>query len=227
MARPAWYAYTGILNRQLSEETEVISTRYDVVDRRLGRVVAQFDTASDAFIYTRSQGVPSSLFEVEQNVVTSTNPASQRGVALVPLHPLPIFRTGGTVLATRGFWDVASKTVPSGIVSTFAFGLTFLPVKTVFERVTDPQFPFVLGYRQVDIPSIPDPLLDDVRWFCYDSFVRVTTDVNQDPPFYSKSKRKFSANECLCAVAAVEVQVGSLQSLTLSVGLRFRVLIQS
>lgn len=231
MARPAWYAYSGIINRRLSETVEVISTEWEVFDRAIGRVVATFgneaDAVFDAQIRSRRGGL--GRYEVQQVQSTVTNPASQRGVALIPLSPLPIFKQGGTVLATRGFWDVQSKTVPAGIVSTFAFGLCFLPVGVVFDINPLEKFPFISSFtvRRDPPPPVPDPLLDDIRWFCYDSFVRVTTDVNQDPPFYSKSKRKFGENECLCAVISVEVQVANLQSLSLQAGIRFRVLIQS
>ena len=148
MARPAWYAYSGILNRKLSSTTEVIQTEWEVFDRALGRVVATFgsegDAVADALKRSRTGGL--GRYEVQRIHSTVTTPANQRGVALIPLSPLPIFRQGGTVLATRGFWDVQSKTVPAGVVSTFAFGLCFLPVGVVFEYQQIPQYPFITEY---------------------------------------------------------------------------------
>lgn len=225
--RPQWYAYSGIINRKLSETTEIISTTFEVYSLIEGRVLATFSSYGSAEDYiTTNLGGNFGLNRIRENEVTVKSPAQQRGIALVPLEPLPIFNRKGTVLVTRGFWDVTSITSPLGNVSNFAFGLTFLPVAVVYDVESSVQFPQLLTYVLRDSPKVPDPLLDDVRWFCYDSFVRVTTDVNQDPPFYSKSKRKFSAGECLCAVFAVEVQVESLQSLSLRAGIRFRTLIQ-
>jgi len=165
---------------------------------------------------------------IREVAVTKEVPALQKGFAFVPIQPLPLFTRPGQVLTTRGFWDVQSTTSPAGIVSNFAFGMTFLPTKVVYKVGASPnpneEVDEVYQVRE-DI-SIPDPLLDDVGWFAYDSFVRVTTDVNQDPPFHSKTNKRFPPNSVLAVVAAVEVSVDNLQSLRLAFGIRFRVLIE-
>jgi len=223
-----WYAFSGILSRTLSSTTEVTGSQWEVVNSVLRQVVATFSTLSDAEDYITEVTSAWKIYLRIREVSTQiTVPASSRGVAVVPLNPLPLFRTPGTVLTTRGFWDVTSITSPAGTVSNFAFGMLFLPVSVVYERQAVPKHTFAEQYLLRSMPDVPDPLLDDPGWFAYDSFVRVTTDVNQDPPFHSKSKRKYPANSVLCVVAGVEVAVQGLTSLRLNMGIRFRVLVDS
>lgn len=234
MAKTRWYAFSGLLSRVLSNTTEVVSTIYEVVEIYFFSEVEtwEFETLQEAqdFVkeYPDNGQLPGSTLEIRERAVTETFPAVQKGVAFVPLVPFPVFTRPGKVLTTRGFWDVASTTNPAGSVSNFAFGMTFLPTKVVYKvgMSPNPAEPNVKVFQIRDNIDIPDPLLDDVGWFTYDSFVRVTTDVNQDPPFHSKTNKRFPANSVLAVVAAVEVQVDNLQSLRLDFGIRFRVLIE-
>jgi len=224
-----WYAFSGILQRVLSATTEVSGSQWEIYDTDTpSTVYGTFSTLSDAEDYFNAQPAWRTLFWGIREVTTKVTVAAQsKGVAVVPLSPLPLFASPGKVLTTRGFWDVTSVTSPSGIVSNFAFGMMFLPVSVVYERSPVPEHTFAERYELRDSPDVPDPLTDDPGWFCYDSFVRVTTDVNQDPPFHSKSQRKFPANSVLCVVAGVEVAVSNLHSLRLNMGIRFRALIES
>jgi len=222
MAQKRWYAFSGLLQRVLTESTEVVGTAIQVF--RFGRPVRTFETFAEAMTYVDAQPFPNQ-FQIREVEVTIDQPAATKGVALVPLTPLPVFTRPGKVLTTRGFWDVQSVTVPRGNVSNFAFGMCFLPVKSVYDQVPVEQGR-AIRYDLISDAFVPDPLLDDVGWFAYDSFVRVTTDVNQDPPFHSKSQKKFPAGSVLCVVAGVEVGVDSLQSLRLDFGIRFRILIE-
>lgn len=231
MARSQWFAFSGILQRQLSSETEIVTgTQFEVVNT-LGqtRVLATFETQSEAQTFVNNF-IPSfqrRFLQIREVQSTVTNPAQSRAVAVVPLTPLPVFARPGKVLTTRGFWDVTSVTVPAGIVSNFAFGMIFMPVKLVYDVIPEEGGQVFRYDFQADVGEyFPDPLLDDPGFFCYDSFVRVVTDVNQDPPFHSKTKKKFPAHSVLCVIAGVEVIVPNLKSLTLNFGIRFRVLIE-
>lgn len=221
-----WHAFSGILQQDISKT--VVEILYEVYF--WGDLRAVFNALSDAEDYLIALGVqispnPGIGWYIRQR--SREQDAQSKGNAIVPLSPLPVWDKPGKVLATRGFWDVQSLTVPGGIVSNFAFGMVFLPVKSVYDRHPDPQAPFVEQYELREDADVPDPLVDDPGWFCYDSFVRVSTDVNQDPPFYSKSLRKFPAHSCLCCVAGVEVVVQALQRLRLNLGIRFRVLVET
>jgi len=223
-----WYAYSGIVDRKLSESTEVSSTVYEVFHKTDGTVVYTSDTQSDAIQWIVLSGLSLSTYGLRQVRQERVVPAISKGVFLVPLTPLPLFTRPGKVLTTRGFWDVTSITSPSGNVSNFAFGMVFLPPSSVLIRgVAESDDVDVETYDWREDASVPDPLIDDPGFFAYDSFVRVTTDVNQDPPFHSKTNKLFQANSVLCAIGAVEVAVEALQSLSIRLGIRFRVLIET
>jgi len=223
-----WHAFSGILSRTLSQTTEVRGTKAEIYDQYSSTTVyATFATVEEAEAYRDSQPewrTTTWLIRVVDGEIT-TVPAQSKGVAVVPITPLPLFTEPAKVLTTRGFWDVTSVTTPPGIVSNFAFGMIFLPVSVVYARTRD-DATRISTYSLRDAPDVPDPLLDDPGWFAYDSFVRVTTDVNQDPPFHSKSQRKFPANSVLCVVAGTEVSVDNLSSLRLNMGIRFRILVE-
>jgi len=222
-----WHAFSGLLQRTLSETVEVVSTTWEVFHRNTAEVLFTAATRDEAVAWftanTRSYNFNLGLRDVE---VSTKTPAVSKGTAIVPLTPLPVFTSPGKVLTTRGFWDVVSTASPSGPVSNFAFGMLFLPVSAVYKRTELGDPPSTL-YSLQDPIGVPDPLLDDPGFFCYDSFVRVTTDVNQDPPFHSKTQKRFPAHSVLCVVAGVEVAVENLQSLRLDFGIRFRVLIET
>jgi len=221
-----WYAFSGIQSGVLSTAQTQRGTAWQVT--KFNFAEALFNTLSDAEDYITVRGGTPGTWPWGIRVITTTEttPAQSKGVVVVPITPLPLFTRPGKVLTTRGFWDVQSTTTPRGVVSNFAFGMVFLPVSAVYQRTTPPKETFVDEYTLRADPSVPDPLLDDPGWFAYDSFVRVTTQVNQDPPFHSKSQRKFPANSVLCVVAGVEVVVANLASLRLDLGIRFRILIE-
>lgn len=227
MSRKRWYAFSGLLQRTLSQSSEVTGTTFEVYNRRSQEIAGTFATrqelttwwAANFHLYPTSAG-----WAARETVSEHIIPAVNRGVAVVPLHPTPLFTRPGKVLTTRGFWDVVSTTNPKGTVANFAFGMIFLPTSVVYSRGQNDDGDEVFELR--DAPEVPDPLLHDAGWFAYDSFVRVTTDVNQDPPFHSKTQHRFSENSVLCVVSAVEVGVDNLTSLRLDFGIRFRVLVE-
>lgn len=229
MPRKRWYAYSGLLQRRLSSSTEITSTVWELYNPNTGEIAGTYATREEL---TAAQTANSALLwrqgftRARQIQSTETTPAVSKGVALVPLTPLPVFTRPGKVLTTRGFWDVVSTSQPSGPVSNFAFGMRFLPTKIVYDQVPIENGTAIRYDLSVGDFLLPDPLLDDAGWFCYDSFVRVTTDVNQDPPFHSKTQKRFSENSVLCVIAAVEVAVENLQSLRLDFGIRFRILVE-
>jgi len=101
------------------------------------------------------------------------------------------------------------------------------PVAVVFARIKGDDDVEQFVYEGHNNNDRPDPLLDDPGFFAYDSFVRVTTDVNQDPPFYSRTNKKFSAHSALQVMGAIEVGQVNLTRLAIRLGIRFRVLIES
>jgi len=223
-----WYAFSGIVDRKLSESTEVTSTVYEVFHKTDGTVVHTAGTQSAGIAYIVNNGLSLTTYGLRQVRQERVVPAISKGVFLIPLTPLPLFTSPGKVLTTRGFWDVTSITSPAGNVSNFAFGMVFVPPASVLLRgVAESDDVDVETYDWREDASVPDPLLDDPGFFAYDSFVRVTTDVNQDPPFHSKTNKRFPANSVLCATGAVEVAVEALQSLSIRLGIRFRVLIET
>jgi len=226
MARKRWYAFSGIVDRQLNVSTEVRSTAFQAINRFNGQVEATFATREEALAYQAGLSNPLRVRIITETVTTQVF-APSKAIFTVPLVPLPVFDRPGKILATRGFWDVASTSSPRGNVSNFAFGMIMQPVAVVFERIIGDDGVEQFVYEGHGQTNRPDPLLDDPGWFAYDSFVRVTTDVNQDPPFYSRSHRKFPANSALQCMGAIEVGQTNLTSLAVRFGIRFRMLIES
>lgn len=227
MARKRWYAFSGLVQRQLSSSTEITQLGFELfwTTESLGFYPTLEDAqaaleADDAAHRNRI----AAQYRIVQQSSVQTFFAPQSGIVIVPLTPLPVFTRPGKILTTRGFWDVASVTNPQGNVSNFAFGMTMLPVSKVFAVTIGDDGVEQYVYRGSN--RLPDPLLDDIGWFCYDSFVRVTTDVNQDPPFHSKTTKKFPAHSALACIASVEVDVAQLTSLRLNFGIRFRMLVE-
>jgi len=227
MKRLAWHAYSGIVSEVLSEQVVTTTLGWNVVRLSDNEVLATFATQQEAIQYFISMNFSVSNYRIRQASVTTTTPALTKQVLVVPVQPLPIFSSPGKILTTRGYWDVVATTTPRGNVTNFAFGMVMLPVKSVFGAPVFDELTGVEQYTYQPPRGLPDPLLDDPGFFAYDSFVRVTTDVNQDPPFHSKTQKKFAANSALAVVCAVEVAVENLQSLRLDFGIRFRVLIES
>lgn len=232
MARKRWYAYSGIVNRVLSSETEITVDRWEIYNRNTNEVIQTFDSQASAtawwtanfHLYPTSKG-----WRLRSQTSTSTTPAQSRVTVNVPLSPLPVFARPGKVLTTRGFWDVQATTTPEGTVFNFAFGMLFMPRKAVFDihevgKTIDSHVIDQYTYREDTV--LPDPLLDDPGFHAYESFTRVTTLVNQDPPFHSRTNKNFSENSVLVCVASVEVSVADLKSLRLAFGVRFRTLIE-
>jgi len=227
MKRLAWHAYTGIVSEVLSEAVETSVLAYNVVRLSDNEVLATFATIQEAIAYFTMNNFSTRTHRVRSVTQTTVTPALTKSVLVVPIQPLPIFTSPGKILTTRGYWDVVATTTPRGNVTNFAFGMVMLPVKSLFGA---PQVDPLTGVEQYTYQpprGLPDPLLDDPGFFAYDSFVRVTTDVNQDPPFHSKTNKKFPANSALGVICAVEVAVENLQSLRLDFGIRFRVLIET
>ena len=199
MARKRWYSFHGIVARTLSASTEVTQSVWQVVVTATNEVVETFETQEQAIQYVIDNRLFPPTYRTIQNVVTTFNPADSEGHFLVPLTPLPVFSQGGTVLTTRGFWDVVVSTVPTGNVATFAFGLCFLPVGSIYDISTETvQDVPVDSYTLKSDLNLPRPLFDDIGWHAYDSFVRLTTRLAQDPPFHSKTRKRFSAHSALC-----------------------------
>jgi len=231
MPRKRWYAFSGIVDRTLDVSTEVVSTAFQVSIRRTGQVVQTFATQAEALAWVinevNTRGISTLFYRISTESVTDTTFAPSKAIFTIPLVPLPIFDKPGKILATRGFWDVTSTSTPSGNVSNFAFGMLMQPVAVVFARTIGDDGVEQFVYEGHNSNDRPDPLLDDPGFFAYDSFVRVTTDVNQDPPFYSRTSKKFPAHSALQVMGAIEVGQVNLTRLAIRLGIRFRILIES
>jgi len=225
-----WYAFSGIVNRELSSVTEITGTSYEVFSQLLNNVLATFNTLTEAELFLSELDEFSRRFaRIRESQATQMVPAQSRGTFLVPLVPLPIFTRPGKVLTTRGYWDVQGRAVPATNVFNFAFGAHFMPISTIFERssATPPHADTFEVYTYRDAAPVPDPLIDDVGWFAYDSFVRiqVTPAVSQDPPFHSKTNKNFRENHALVVVGSIDLAATDLTSLSVSFGIHFRVLV--
>lgn len=216
-----WFAYSGFFNGSFG----VASTIIEVYDRRNDRPVATFATEEEANTYISSQPFDPRIY-LRVRSSTGTKP-TRGGVFRVDLTPLPVFDRPFTILRTRGFWDTIAS--PTGLTATtavnFAFGLHVMPVGAVYSRAVDPND--VLVYTPAAVDQLPNPLLDDVGWFAYESFVRLVAqqaNVVHDPPFDSKSKRKVPANSALVCVGASEIGLEA-SNLNATFGIRFRMLV--
>lgn len=245
MKRKRWYAFSGIVEQKQSTAGIIDVTGYEVFRENTQEVIASFDNYGHALTYIDTVIIPEwqargisadvvrRIYVIRSQKVEKAIPALQHLTYLVPLNPVPAFTSPGKILTTRGFWDVAVATSPTGEVANAAFGMVMMPIGSV-AKVSRTQAasdaPYLLDYEWFDDTNptwqLPDPLYDDPGFFCYDSFVRVTTQINQDPPFHSKTQKKFAANSMLVVIASVEVSVENLQTLDVDFGIRFRVLIE-
>jgi len=224
-----WYSHSGHVD-ETTVDTEISS--WVVVDTRFNRTVYTTTTFDDATEWFNKQSIAYRRFLEVRGVGESSFIA--RGQFVVPLFPAPIFDAPGTILTTRGFWDVILDASLGGTrirtVANFAMGLVVLPVASVYDLVDDQGTP---RYQVKDGDLLPDILTDDAGWFVYESFARITettTPVAFDPPFHSKAKRNFAGGSALAMVVGYDVSGFDDEEPTVSrltFGCRFRILVEN
>jgi len=232
--RKQWYSFSGHVDaRQVSSsvtgwEVVQINARGDFV-----RVVQQFATFAEAEMYI--QGLSSFIQQFREIRAVGAEEVIRTGQVLCPLQPLPLFDEPGTILTTRGFWDVTldvlEGTTRVRTVANFAFGLLVMPILPAY-KINSTNEEGVRSYSVNQGGLFPNILLDDAGWFVYESFARITqtaTPVSFDPPFHSKAKRKVPAGSAIMCVLGYDIgQITENANVAnLTFGIRFRMLVEN
>jgi len=230
--RKQWYSFSGHVDAQ---QVSSMITGWEVIETvgSTERVRAQLPTleAAEQWILDNVREILRRFYSVRgvgsQEVIRS-------GQVLCPLQPLPLFDSPGTILTTRGFWDVTldvlDGTTRRRTVANFAFGLLVMPILPAY-KINSVNEQGVRSYSVNEGGLFPDILLDDAGWFVYESFARITetqTPVSFDPPFHSKAKRKIPANSAIMCVLGYDIglitETANVANLTF--GVRFRMLVE-
>lgn len=223
-----WIGFTGHYDAQ-----EVATTKisFEVVNRFTGEVAGVFETRAEAETFrVNTYGFGGGWLTRQVNVPEALITRVQY---LIPLFPPIVFSEAVTILATRGFWDVTitarQGTTPIRTVSNFAMGMTVQPRRVLFDEGEEEGMEFI-DYIEPDDNAVPNLLTDDIGWFVYESFARVTesAQINHDPPFYSKSKRRVPANSGVAMYVDVDLdafQTANITATSFTFGCRGRMLI--
>jgi len=226
-----WHSFSGRVERTVGQDVVTV-TNFQVYDRENPNDVyytAQTQQEAVDWVLANFRLLPVGRFRTR--AVTETNVVSvKKAQFLVPLTPVGEFEFQTTLLTTRGYWDVFLTTTggPPLQAINFAFAIHVLPLGLLFNRLDNEQQG--VGIQNLvlkDSPPIPDVLFDDVGWFVYESFVRITgSALAHDPPFHSKSKRVIPAGSVLVPVIGVDFGVDIAEA-TIAFGCRFRCLTQN
>ena len=223
-----WYPFTGFQDGVITERLELqqFEVRWKLNDVLVSvhPTLAEAEAVQDRF--GEFAGTVFSEYKIVE--VESFAPIAKDTQLLVPIFPLPIFDAGGTILATRGFWD-ASVTLQGGTaqqVVAFAMGIRLFPRGVLLNRSVDDDIETETWNESAAMPNI---LTQDTDCFVYESFARlIRTQALNDPPFYSKAKRKIPPNSALGVIVGVSLQdTQGLTSVRLAFGSTFRVLVET